>query len=136
MAGSGDVPPQIEDRLRAVCMGLPDAYEEPAWVGIRWRVRGRTFAHACSVEPNHPTSHATAFATDGPVNVVTFRAPAHEVGGLIGSGVPFYWPGWGKNVVGMILDAHTDWAEVAELLIDSYRVQAPKKLVRLVDPPT
>ena len=118
--------------MRAVCLGLPDAYEEPAWTGVRWRVRGRTFAHACVVEPNHPTSHARVFATDGPVCVVTFRAPADEVGGLIGSGFPFYWPGWGTNVVGMVLDAHTDWTEVAELLTDSYRVQAPKKLARLI----
>ncbi|HZM76411.1 MAG TPA: MmcQ/YjbR family DNA-binding protein [Candidatus Limnocylindrales bacterium] len=133
MAGSGDVPPLIEDRLRAVCLGLPDAYEELAWIGIRWRVRGRTFAHVCTVEADHPTSHARVFATDGPVCVVTFRAPAREVGGLIGSGFPFYWPGWGVNVVGMVLHAHIDWTEVAELLIDSYRVQAPKKLARIID---
>lgn len=116
-----------------MCLGLPDAYEEPAWTGSRWRVRGRTFAHACTVEPDHPTSHARVFAIDGPVCVVTFRAPAGEVAGLIGSGFPFYWPGWGTNVVGMVLGADTDWTEVAELLTDSYRVQAPKKLARLLD---
>ena len=135
MAGSGDVPPLIEDRLRAVCQGLPDAYEEPAWVGTRWRVRGRTFAHACTVEADNPTSHARVFATNGPVCVVTFRAAADEVAGLIGSGFPFYWPGWGNNVVGLVLNAQTDWGEVAELLTDSYCVQAPKKLARLVDRP-
>jgi YjbR protein len=135
MAGPGDVPPQIEDRLRAVCMALPEAYEELAWTGVRWRVRGRTFAHACVVEPNHPTSHATVFATDGPICVVTLRAPAAEVGGLIGSGFPFYWPGWGINVFGIVLGAHTDWTEVAELLTDSFRQQAPKKLARQLDQP-
>jgi len=123
--------------LRAVCLGLPSAYEERAWTGIRWRVRGRTFAHACAVESDNPTSHARVFATDVPVCVVTFRAPAEEVAGLIGSEFPFYWPGWGANVVGMVLDGQTDWSEVAELLTDSYGVQAPKKLARLVDrPPT
>ncbi|NUT33250.1 MAG: MmcQ/YjbR family DNA-binding protein [Hamadaea sp.] len=135
MAGPGDLPPLVEDRLRAVCLGLPDAYEEPAWTGTRWRVRARTFAHACVVEADHPTSHARVFATDGPVCVVTFRAPAEEVSGLLGAGVPFYWPGWGANVIGMILGEQTDWTEVAELLTDSYRVQAPKKLARLVDRP-
>jgi len=132
---TGDVPPDIEDRLRAVCLALPDAYEEPAWVGTRWRVRRRTFAHACTVEADNPTSHARVFATDGPVCVVTFRAPGDEVGGLIGSGFPFYWPGWGANVVGMVLGPETDWAEVAELLTDSFRVQAPRMLARLVDQP-
>ena len=129
------MPPEIEDRLRAVCLGLPETYEEPAWVGTRWRVRRRTFAHACTVEADNPTSHARVFATDGPVCVVTFRAPGDEVAGLIGSGLPFYWPGWGTNVVGMVLGPRTDWTEVAELLTDSFRVQAPKMLARLVDAP-
>lgn len=129
------MPPGIEDRLRAVCLGLPGAYEEPAWTGIRWRVRGRTFAHACTVEADHPTSYARAFATDDPVCVVSFRASGDEVGALIASGFPFYWPGWGDNVVGMVLGEQTDWAEVAELLTDSFRVQAPKRLARLVDRP-
>jgi hypothetical protein len=135
MASSGDVPPEIEDRLRATCLGLPGAYEEPAWTGIRWRVRGRTFAHACTVEADNPTSHARVFAVNGPVCVVTFRAPADEVAGLIGGGFPFYWPGWGENVVGMVLNDQTDWAEVADLLTDSFRVQAPRKLSRLLDRP-
>jgi hypothetical protein len=133
--GASDVPPEIEDRLQAVCLALPGAYQEPAWVGTRWRVRGRTFAHACTVEADNPTSRARVFATDGPVCVVTFRAPGDELGGLLGAGYPFYWPGWGDNVVGMVLGAHTDWDEVAELLIASYRIQAPKRLARLVDPP-
>ena len=46
MTGPGDVPPEILDRLRPICPGLPETYEEPAWVGIRWRIRKRTFAHA------------------------------------------------------------------------------------------
>jgi hypothetical protein len=135
VTGAGDVPPEIEDRLRAVCLALPGAYEEPAWVGTRWRVRGRTFAHACTVEADNPTSHARVFATDGPVCVVTFRAPGDELGGLLSDGYPFYRPGWGTNVLGMVLGAHTDWDEVAELLTDSFRIQAPKTLARLVDQP-
>jgi hypothetical protein len=123
-ATAGDVPPEVEDRIRAVCMALPDAYEEPAWVGMRWMVRRKTFAHTYSVE-----------RAGGPVDVVTFRAPDDEVAGLLGSGFPFSNPGWGANVVSMVLDADTDWTEVAELLTESYRVRAPRKLSRLVDEP-
>jgi hypothetical protein len=129
------VPPPIEDRLRAICASLPEAYEEPAWVGIRWRIRQRTFAHACTVEADNPTSLARVFATDGPVCVVTFRVPREDVHGLIGGGFPFYWPGWGHNVVGLVLRTQTNWAEVAELLTDSFRIQAPRKLARLLDEP-
>jgi hypothetical protein len=35
----------------------------------------------------------------------------------------------------MVLDDHTDWEEVAELMTESYCVLAPKKLVALVDRP-
>jgi hypothetical protein len=35
-------------------------------------------------------------------------------------------------VCGMIIDGETNWDEVAELMADSYCVQAPKKLAALV----
>jgi hypothetical protein len=38
--------PSIVARLREVCLGLPQAQEEPAWVGTRWCIRQQTFAHA------------------------------------------------------------------------------------------
>lgn len=131
----GDVPPDTEDRLRSICGTLPDAYEERAWVGVRWRIRAKTFAHACAVEPGNPTSDAVRiFAPDRPLDVVSFRVPADDVAGLSAMGFPFYRPGWGANVVGLVLTADTDWDEVAELLTDSYRIQAPRKLARLVGP--
>jgi YjbR len=133
VAGAGDVLPEFEDRLRALCMSLPDAYEEPAWVGVRWMVRKRTFAHAYGVESPDEGSVLRTMVRRFPVGVVTFRAPDDDIAGLLGSGFPFFHPGWGSNVVAMVLDGHTDWSEVAELITDSYRVQAPKKLARLVE---
>jgi len=40
------------------------------------------------------------------------------------------------TVVGLVIDAHTDWSEVAELVTESYCLLAPKKLVALMDRPT
>lgn len=135
VTGPGDVPPEILDRLRPVCLGLPETYEEPAWVGTRWRIRKRTFAHVLTVDSDHPAARARAGGADEPVCVLTFRSPGDEIAGLIGSGPPFYQPGWGADVVGMVLDEGTDWTEVAELLTESYCVLAPKKLAALVDRP-
>jgi YjbR len=135
MSGPADVPPEILDRLRPICLGLPETYEEPAWVGIRWRIRKRTFAHVLTVDPDHQMAHARAAATDEPVCVMTFRAPGDEIEGLVTSGHPFYKPDWGADVVGMVLDEDTDWDEVAELLTDSYCVLAPKRLTALVSVP-
>ena len=42
------------ERLASFALALPDAYQEEAWVGERWRVRGRTFAHVLRVEPDGP----------------------------------------------------------------------------------
>jgi hypothetical protein len=54
---------------------------------------------------------------------------------LVASGHPFFSLGWGRGVVGMVLDDDSDWQEVRELVTESYCMFAPKKLVALVDRP-
>jgi hypothetical protein len=120
-----DVPPEVVARLRSICLGLPEAYEEPAWTGTRWRIRKRTFAHVLTVD-----------STNGPATVMTFRSAGPELEVLHRAGHPFFRPGWGTNVVGMVLDAAVDWDEVAELLTESYCILAPKRLAALVDRPS
>jgi hypothetical protein len=132
MADSPLVPIEILDRLSALCLALPESYEEPAWIGVRWRIRGRTFAHVASIAEGSPTVFARAAGLPGPLTCLTFRADVVEVEVLGQLGLPFYRPGWGANVVGLVLTAATDWADVGELVTDSYCVQAPRKLSRRV----
>ena len=40
-----EVPDAMLGRLRPVFAEFPKCYEEPAWVGTRWRVGGATVAH-------------------------------------------------------------------------------------------
>ena len=120
-----DVPADILAAMRQICSQLPDAYEEQAWTGRRWRIRKRTFAHVLTVD-----------SPNGPVTVVTFRSSGPELDVLRRTGHPFFSPGWGTNVIGMVLDAEVDWGEVAELMTESYCVMAPKKLAAVVSPPT
>jgi len=124
MTEYSDVPEEVVTALRAVCRGLPDAYEEPSWAGRRWRIRKRTFAHVLTVE-----------ADDGPVTVMTFRSSGPELDALRRVGHPFFRPGHGDNVVGMVIDGGVDWEEVAELLTESYCLMAPKKLAESVHAP-
>ena len=135
MTEHADVPPEILAELRSVCLGLPEAYEEPAWVGTRWRIRKRTFAHVLPVDSGDPPAYARAAEAAGPIIVLTFRSSAPELDALRNAGHPFFWAGWGRDVVGLVLDEGVDWDEVAELLTESYCVLAPKKLVALVDRP-
>jgi predicted DNA-binding protein (MmcQ/YjbR family) len=119
-----DVPEAVLTELRAVCHGLPDAYEEQAWTGRRWRIRKRTFAHVLTLDSD-----------DGPSTVMTFRSAGEELDILQQSGHPFFTAGWGGDVMGIVLDDDTDWTEVAELVTESYCLLAPKKLVAQVDRP-
>ena len=136
MTTAPDVAPGILARIRSMCLALPEAYEEQAWVGTRWRIRKRTFAHVLTIDAGWPPAYARAAATDGPCTVLTFRSTAPEIPAFRDLGPPFCVPGWGRDDVGIVLGADNDWREVAELLTESYCVLAPKRLVELVERPT
>ena len=116
----GDPPDEVVARVRPLCLALPESHEQKAWVGARWRIRTRTFAHVLEA--------------DG-VPVLTFRSDGEELEVLRHTGHPFFHLGWGRNAVGMVLDDRTDWAEVRELLVESYCLLAPKKLAAQLDRP-
>ncbi|WP_309110558.1 MmcQ/YjbR family DNA-binding protein [Saccharothrix sp.] len=131
MADYAEVPDEVLERLRAVCSALPEVVEERAWRGTRWRVGQRAFAHVLEVEEGRPKSYAEASGLDDG-SVLTFRAEGGELAALSNAPHPFFKPAWATNVVGVVLDADTDWEEVAELLVESYRVSAPKRLKALL----
>jgi predicted DNA-binding protein (MmcQ/YjbR family) len=119
--------PAVVERLAAICLALPEAREEEAWTGVRWRVGSKTFAHAVAIDGGWPPAYAHAAGTDGPVTVLTFRAAGEDLAALSSMGPPFFKPVWFEDIVGMVLD-DADWGEVAELITDSYRVVAPRRL--------
>jgi hypothetical protein len=120
-----NVPRNVEQQLRELCLDLPDVYEQSAWVGTRWMVRKRTFAHVLGVEP----------AGSHPIVVLSFRAAGDELEMLRHAGPPFFVLGWGRDAMGMVIDDGTDWSEVRELVTESFCVMAPQKLVSLVERP-
>lgn len=115
-------PDAIVRRVRAACAHLPEAYEEQAFQGVRWRIRGATLAALNSKEDDNRT-----------VTYVTFHS-REELAALVATGHPFY-PGWGGGLVAMVLtdDETTDWDDLRELLTESYCILAPKKLIALLD---
>jgi hypothetical protein len=136
MSEHSEVPLEIVARIRRICLGLPDAYEEPAWVGTRWRIRKHTFAHVVAIDAGWPPAYARAAASDGPITVMTFQSSGEELEALIRVGHPFFRPVWRPGIVGMVIDAGVDWHEVAELLTESFCLLAPKNLVARVNRPT
>src|SRR5690606_13911392 len=114
-----DVPEEMLERLDAILADLPETYREDAWVGQRWRVGTATVVHV--------------FGGEDQLFRIVFRGEPDEVAAFEHLEPPYFRAGWGENVIGMVVDETTDWAEVAELVTDSYRIQAPARLAeRLV----
>jgi len=104
------------DRIRRICLDLPEAYEEETWGEATFRVRKKIFAMAA----DH----------DG-AGTVCMKALREEHQALLSHGDPFFYPSYvgSKGWIGIDLRSKTvDWAEVSELVRESYRLVAPKKL--------
>lgn len=121
MAERPVVPSEMVDQLARILERFPECASETAWVGVRWRIAGATVAHV--------------FGGDDQQFRLTFRADPDEVMAFEHLGHPYFRAGWGENVVGLVLDETVDWTEIAELLTDSYCLQAPAHLAAEVDRP-
>lgn len=72
------------------------------------------------------------------MTMVVLRPDPDEREALIASGHPFFSRGrWDVRLgrIAVAIEATTDWNEIAELVTDSYRQTAPKKLVAQLDSP-
>jgi hypothetical protein len=112
------VPISIEEEVRSICLTLPGVAEDQPWVGARWSVRKRTFAHVLGIEETGSQ----------PVSILVFRASGDELAMLANAGFPYFMIGWGRNAMAMVLDDNTEWKEVRERIVDSFCVMAPEKL--------
>ena len=135
MAKGAEVPEHIVDRLRSICDDLPEAREEDAWTGTRWRISNKTFAHLVAIVDGWPPVYARAAGTHGPAVVLTFQSSGDELHALSNLGHPYFRPPRRPGIVGMFVDGDTDWDELSELVTESYCVLAPQRLVRLVTRP-
>lgn len=133
MAGQHPDPPrEYLDKLRLVCLDLPDVAEEQAWTGTRWCIGKKNFAHAVMITDGWPPAYAKVAGTDGPLCVLTFRTPrpVAEVPRL--SRPPYFLPRWWPDIAGMALGVDTDWDDVEQHLVASYCAMAPKKFAQWV----
>ena len=123
-------------RVGALALALPEAYEQDAWVGVRWRIRLHTFAHVAPVDGSSPAIDLAAGRDGETLGVImTFRSTGDELDVLTRTGPPFFKPRWSPTVVGVHLTPATDWDEIGELITQSYCWRAPKKLVARVARP-
>lgn len=109
------------ESLRQICLEFPEASEKETWGHPTFRVNDKMFV-ACSSDD-----------TAGPT--MTLKAPPGEQKLLLAAAARFFYPSYvGANGwIGMNLSNSTDWAEVRELVDDSYRLIAPVRLVKTLD---
>jgi hypothetical protein len=76
---------------------------------------------------------ATKDPTGSPVSRLVLRADPDDRAALVSIGHPYFAPRAGRDRLGVLLTDDTDWEEIRELVTESYRVLAPKKLIELLD---
>ena len=101
-------------RLRRICLALPQAYEQETWGDATFRVRGKMILLIA-------------------VGIFEF-ARAYQTQQVLVNADPrrFYVPPYvgHKGWVGVRLDGKPDWDEIARIVERSYRLVAPRRLVK------
>ena len=125
-----EVPDDIFERVRTLCLALPE-------VTVRVdgsRTRTRSTAHSFDIRRR---SFCLLVAREGrtgkPVPLLVLRVDRDEREELLSIGHPFFASRAGRDRIGVLLTDDTDWEEIRELVTESYRRLAPKKLTALLD---
>jgi hypothetical protein len=113
-----DSNPAIE-RLRKLCLALPETAEKEAWGECTFRVGGKMFA--MTDNDHHHSGHVAVW--------IAAPAMAQEI--LVRSDPErFFKPPYvgHKGWVGVRLDVKVDWKQLAGILKDGHSMTAPKRL--------
>jgi hypothetical protein len=126
-----EVPEDVDEQVRRLCLALPEVT-----VRVDYSLtETRSTAHSFDIRRR---SFCLLVATRSPtgksVPLLVLRADPDEREALLSVGDPFFVPRRaGRDRIGVWLTGDTDWQEIRELVTESYRVIAPKKLSTLLD---
>ncbi len=111
---------RLVERLRRICLALPEATEKVAWGEPTWRIRDRLFAQMDT--HHHGADHVAVWM---PAALGAQEALVEH------DGERFFVPpyvghrGW----IGARLDRTPDWGVIAGLVEEAYRLVAPPRLL-------
>lgn len=112
------------ERLRKLCLALPEVTERLSHGEPTWFVQGKkTFVMSANQHHDDRVAFWCA-ASDGAQETLVTEDPERFF-------VPPYvgHRGW----LGVYLDVPVDWDQIADLVVDAYRRVAPRKLVAALD---
>jgi len=117
--------PDPVQRLREICLAMPEVSERLSPGEPTWFVRAKTTV--ATLDDRHHGADHLAFWCPAPAGVqeeMIDQEPAR-----------FFSPpyvgvrGW----IGVRIDNNPDWEEIARIVEDAYRMVAPRKLIALLD---
>lgn len=118
--------PALIERLRKLCLSLPEAHEVEAWGEPTFRVRNKLFAMFAAEGNHHGSGRPGIWIKCTHVNqdLLLHTDPQRFFS------PPYVGPsGW----IGIYLDDKPDWEIVADLLRDGYLLTAPKRVAAALD---
>jgi Ser/Thr protein kinase RdoA (MazF antagonist) len=125
-----EVAEDMVERVRTLCLALPEVTVRVDGSQTRTRstaysfdIRRRSFCLLVAWED----------PAGKPVPLLVLRADPDEREVLLSIGHPYFASRAGRDRIGVLLTDDTDWEEIRELVTESYRVLAPKKLTALLD---
>jgi hypothetical protein len=130
MRSPAKVPEDMVERVRALCLALPEvtvridrSLTTTRSTAQSFDIRRRSFCLLVAKEGR----------TGKSVPLLILRADPEERDALLSFGRPFFAPRAGPGRIGVLLGDNTDWEEIRGLVTESYRILAPKKLTALLD---
>jgi YjbR len=121
-----DAADDLAGRLRGICMAFPEVTERASHGAPTWFVRDKSSFVTLWEDGHHDNRfpHLWCAAPPGAQHELTASAPER-----------IFRPPYvgGRGWLGVRLDRDPDWAEIAELCQDAYRVIAPARLVARLD---
>ena len=127
MSAPVEVPEDIVERIRTLCLALPEVTVRVDYSLTRARstaqsfdIRRRSFCLLVAVED----------PTGKPVPLLMLRADPDEREALLSNGHPFFASRADRDRIGMLLTDDTDWEEIRELVTESSRSHAGEYQVR------
>jgi len=118
-----EVPEEIVERVRTLCLALPEVTVRVDGWAQSFDIRRRSFCLLVAREDS----------TGKPVPLLVLRVGPDEREALLSIGYPFLASRAGHDRVVVVLTDETDWEEIRELVTESYRILAPKKLIALLE---
>jgi hypothetical protein len=125
-----EVPEDIVERIRTLCLELPEVT-----VRVDYSLTSaRSTAHSFDIRRrSFCLLVAWADPAGKPIPLLVLRVDPDERDALLSSGHPFFASRAGRDRIVVVLTDDTEWEEIRELVTESYRILAPKKLTALLD---